>query len=103
LDPTADAILTALLRQTTRLQPAPVFFANLGDFAGPGTIERHRHYLRLVEPLPVPDVCIIGNHDLDARHRRRGDLRPRAAGLRPDRWTRTLHLPRSTVGLDLVR
>jgi hypothetical protein len=34
-DPTADAILSALLRQTARLQPAPVFFANLGDFAGP--------------------------------------------------------------------
>lgn len=64
-DPTADAILTALLRQTARLQPAPVFFANLGDFAGPGTIERHHHYLRLVEPLALPDVCIVGNHDLD--------------------------------------
>jgi hypothetical protein len=64
-DPTADAILTALLQQTARLRPAPVFFANLGDFAGPGTIERHQHYLRLVEPLPLPNVCVVGNHDLD--------------------------------------
>jgi hypothetical protein len=64
-DPTADAIVTALLGQTARLEPRPVFFANLGDFAGPGTIERHEHYLRLVEPLPLPDVCVVGNHDLD--------------------------------------
>jgi calcineurin-like phosphoesterase family protein len=64
-DPTADAIVTELLRQTARLEPRPVFFANLGDFAGPGTIQRHEHYLRLVEPLPLPDVCVVGNHDLD--------------------------------------
>jgi hypothetical protein len=35
-DPTADAIFAQLLRQATRPHPAPVFFANLGDFAGPG-------------------------------------------------------------------
>jgi hypothetical protein len=64
-DPTADAILSALLLQTARLQPAPVFFANLGDFAGPGTVERHRQYLGLVESLPLPDLCVVGNHDLD--------------------------------------
>lgn len=64
-DPTADAIFAQLLRQTARLRPAPVFFANLGDFAGPGTRERHEHYLQLVEGLPFPDVCIVGNHDLD--------------------------------------
>jgi hypothetical protein len=64
-DPTADAILTALLQQTARLQPAPVFLANLGDFAGPGTVERHQEYLRLVERLPLPNVCVVGNHDLD--------------------------------------
>jgi hypothetical protein len=64
-DPTADAILAALLAQAARLRPAPVFLANLGDFAGPGTIDRHEHYLRLVEPLPLPNVCIVGNHDLD--------------------------------------
>ena len=62
-DPTADAIFAQLLEQAARLRP--VFFANLGDFAGPGTRERHEHYLRLVEALPVPDVCIVGNHDLD--------------------------------------
>jgi hypothetical protein len=64
-DPTADAIFASLIAQTGRLRPAPLFFANLGDFAGPGTRERHEHYLRLVEELPVPDVCIVGNHDLD--------------------------------------
>ena len=64
-DPTADGIFTQLVRQVARIDPAPAFFANLGDFAGPGTIERHEHYLRLVERLPIPHVCIVGNHDLD--------------------------------------
>ena len=64
-DPTADAIFAQLLTQTAELRPAPVFFANLGDFAGPGTRERHEHYLELVAPLPVPNVCLIGNHDLE--------------------------------------
>jgi calcineurin-like phosphoesterase family protein len=62
-DPTADAIFAALVQQTARLQP--LFFANLGDFAGPGTIERHERYLRVVAPLAAPNVCLIGNHDLD--------------------------------------
>jgi calcineurin-like phosphoesterase family protein len=64
-DPTADAIFTQLLKQVARLRPPPLFFANLGDFAGPGTRERHERYLRLMEELPVPDVCVVGNHDLD--------------------------------------
>jgi hypothetical protein len=64
-DPTADAIFGQLLRQTAQLDPRPLFFANLGDFAGPGTRERHEHYLRMVEDLPLPDLCAIGNHDLD--------------------------------------
>jgi hypothetical protein len=64
-DPTADAIYAQLLRQAAGLAPAPVFLANLGDFAGPGTRERHEHYLRLVQDLPVPDLCVVGNHDLD--------------------------------------
>ena len=64
-DATADAIFSALLDQLAELDPAPAFFANLGDFAGPGTIERHERYLRLVDALPFPDVCVIGNHDLD--------------------------------------
>jgi hypothetical protein len=64
-DPTADAIYAQLLGQTARLRPAPLFFANLGDFAGPGTRERHERYLDLVEELPVPDLCVVGNHDLD--------------------------------------
>lgn len=64
-DPTADAIYSQLVRQVAALDPAPLFFANLGDFAGPGTVERHEHYLRLVEPLGVPNICVVGNHDLD--------------------------------------
>jgi hypothetical protein len=65
-DPTADAIFTQLLRQAAELRPA--FFVNLGDFAGPGIPERHEHYLELVSSLEVPNVCLIGNHDLeDAR------------------------------------
>jgi hypothetical protein len=64
-DPTADAIFSQLLRQTAGLDPPPVFFANLGDFAGPGTRERHERYLTLVDGLPIPDICTIGNHDLD--------------------------------------
>jgi hypothetical protein len=64
-DPTADAIYSQLVRQVAALDPAPLFFANLGDFAGPGTVERHEHYLRLVEPLGVPNIGVVGNHDLD--------------------------------------
>jgi len=64
-DPTADGVYGQLLRQVAELDPAPVFFANLGDFAGPGTPDRHEHYLELVEGLPVPNICVVGNHDLD--------------------------------------
>jgi hypothetical protein len=64
-DPTAEAIFAQLVRQITALEPAPVFFANLGDFAGPGTLDRHERYLELVEPLAIPSLCVVGNHDLD--------------------------------------
>jgi hypothetical protein len=64
-DPTADAIFSQLLRQTGELRPAPVFFANLGDFAGPGTRARHEHYADLVAGLEIPNVALIGNHDLE--------------------------------------
>lgn len=64
-DPTAEAIFAQLLAQVAALDPPPLFFANLGDFAGPGTLERHERYLQLVEELPVPDLCVVGNHDLD--------------------------------------
>jgi 3',5'-cyclic AMP phosphodiesterase CpdA len=63
-DPTADGIFARLLTQATALDP--VFLANLGDFAGPGTPDRHEHYLSLVDGLPFPDVCVVGNHDTDA-------------------------------------
>jgi Calcineurin-like phosphoesterase len=62
-DPTADAIFAQLVRQVAERKP--LFFANVGDFAGPGTRERHDAYLRLVEPLTIPNICIVGNHDLD--------------------------------------
>jgi Calcineurin-like phosphoesterase len=64
-DPTADGIHRQLLGQVAELDPAPVFLANLGDFAGPGHLSRHRDYLALVDDLPVPNLCVIGNHDLD--------------------------------------
>jgi hypothetical protein len=64
-DPTADGIFRQLVRQVAALDPPPAFFANLGDFAGPGTPDRHRHYLELVGELGVPDLCVLGNHDLD--------------------------------------
>jgi hypothetical protein len=64
-DPTADGIFRQLVRQVAALDPPPAFFANLGDFAGPGTPERHRHYLDQVGELDVPDLCVVGNHDLD--------------------------------------
>jgi hypothetical protein len=64
-DPTAEAIFSTLVAQVGALDPPPIFFANLGDFAGPGTAERHEDYLRLVEGLDVPNLCVVGNHDLD--------------------------------------
>ena len=64
-DPTAEAIFAALVAGIAGLDPPPAFVAQLGDFAGPGTPERHERYLELVEPLGIPDVCIVGNHDLD--------------------------------------
>jgi hypothetical protein len=74
-DPTADGIYSQLVRQVAELDPAPVFFANLGDFAGPGTPDRHERYLELVERLRVPNICVVGNHDLDH-------------GAGPDAWSR---------------
>jgi Calcineurin-like phosphoesterase len=62
-DPTAEAIFAGIVRQVGVIDPA--FFANLGDFAGPGTVERHERYLELVAPLSLPNICVVGNHDLD--------------------------------------
>jgi hypothetical protein len=62
-DPTADAIFAQIVQQVAELEP--LFFVNLGDFAGPGTIERHEAYLQLVDPLQIPNICVVGNHDLD--------------------------------------
>jgi hypothetical protein len=67
-DPTADAIFTEIVRQVAARRP--LFFANLGDFAGPGTRSRHADYLALVEPLEVPNICVVGNHDLDGEEGR---------------------------------
>lgn len=62
---TGDAVFTDLLAQIEQLNPKPVFFVHLGDLAGPGSLDRHEHYLRLVERLTIPNVCLIGNHDHD--------------------------------------
>ena len=64
-NPVGDAIFSEILRQIDHLEPKPLFCANLGDFAGPGTLDRHHHYLRLVEKLTIPNICLIGNHDQD--------------------------------------
>ena len=64
-DPTAEAIFGHLMKQIAGFDPPPLFFANVGDFAGPGTPERHERYLDLVQPLSIPNICVVGNHDLD--------------------------------------
>lgn len=64
-DPTSDGIFSQLVNQMEKLDPPPLFFVNLGDFAGPGTIDRHMHYLELVESLSIANFCVVGNHDLD--------------------------------------
>jgi hypothetical protein len=43
-----------------RIEAAPAFFVNLGDFAGPGTLERHAHYLRQMDGLAIPNICVVG-------------------------------------------
>jgi hypothetical protein len=66
-NPVGDAILRELLSQAERRQPRPAFIVHLGDFAGPGTVDRHQHYLRQVaETTTLPNVCVMGNHDGDA-------------------------------------
>lgn len=64
-NPECDETFRALIEQMNRLRPKPLFMANLGDFAGPGTVDRHEHYLELVGDLNIPDICAIGNHDRD--------------------------------------
>jgi hypothetical protein len=64
-NPTADGIYRELVAQVGELDPPPAFFANLGDFAGPGKVPDHEKYLMLVDGLEVPNVCVVGNHDLD--------------------------------------
>jgi hypothetical protein len=64
-NPVGDAIFSEMLSQMARLDPPPLFFVNLGDFAAPGTRDRHEHYLRLVERMPISNLCLIGNHDRD--------------------------------------
>ena len=63
--PEADAVFSGMLGQIQRLDPAPLFLANLGDFSGPGSRDRHEDYLRLVEPVAIPNICLMGNHDRD--------------------------------------
>lgn len=64
-NPEYDEIFRALLEQMNKLRPKPLFMANLGDFAGPGAMDRHVHYLELVRDLNIPNLCVLGNHDRD--------------------------------------
>jgi hypothetical protein len=64
-NPVGDLIFTTMLDQMSNLSPAPLFMANIGDFAGPGTLDRHEHYLNLVDKLSIPNICLSGNHDCD--------------------------------------
>lgn len=64
-NPAGDAIFRGMLRQMEKLDPQPLFLVNLGDFSGPGTPGRHRHYLRMASRLPFPNICVPGNHDTD--------------------------------------
>jgi hypothetical protein len=64
-NPTGDGLFRQLLAQMNTLQPAPLFFATLGEFSGPGTRERHDAYARLTAGLSVPNLCLLGNHDMD--------------------------------------
>ena len=60
-----DATFSQMLTQMLQLNPKPLFFANLGDFAGPGTMARHQHYLGLADKLTIPNICVAGNHEHD--------------------------------------
>lgn len=63
--PVGDLIFAQMLRQMAQLTPTPRFMVNLGDFAGPGLLPRHEHYLQMVEGVPFPNLCLSGNHDCD--------------------------------------
>ena len=60
-----DQIFCALLSAMEQLNPRPVFFVSLGDFSGPGTLIEHHRYLNIVNRSSLPDLAVIGNHDLD--------------------------------------
>ena len=61
----ADAVFGQMVGQMEQLRPRPLFLASLGDFAGPGSMQEHENYFKLVECLNVPDFCILGAHDRD--------------------------------------
>lgn len=60
-----DAVFVRMLEAMGRLEPRPAFFANLGDFAGPGTRARHEHYADMIAHCALPSVAVTGNHELD--------------------------------------
>lgn len=64
-NPAGDVYFEQALKHMGTLTPKPLFFANLGDFAGPGTMEQHQHYRALLQNLSSPDICVMGNHELD--------------------------------------
>ena len=66
INPVGDAIFSQMLSQVESLEAKPLFFVNIGDFAGPGVPPRHEHYIKMVDDrLTVPNICVIGNHDMD--------------------------------------
>lgn len=64
-NPTGDGIFSQILTQMEQLEPKPKFFVNIGDFSGPGTLERHKSYLNLISKSTIPILHVIGNHDVD--------------------------------------
>jgi hypothetical protein len=60
-NPVGDLIFRELLAQIGDQQ----FAVTLGDFAGPGTLDRHDHYLSMARKLDIPNICVLGNHDRD--------------------------------------
>jgi hypothetical protein len=64
-DPLQDVIFGELLNQMEALEPKPLFFVEVGDFAGPGSDEEHQRYLHLVdEKLTIPNLTTLGNHEI---------------------------------------
>lgn len=64
-NPAGDVFVARALKYMEQLAPKPLLFVSLGDFAGPGTAQRHQQYRALLQGLSSPSVCVMGNHELD--------------------------------------